>query len=927
MNEPINFEKLILDFVASDGYQPMKLRGIAKGLKLLDDEKNLKRAVKRLIKQDRLAYGPKHLVMLSKSRPMATVKTAAKSKSGTDSTKTSNATIRTSERSNEIIGTFRRAAAGFGFVTPQASTATDRSEDIFIPKQKTLDAADQDLVRIRLSRGHQDSKPDPRGASGRIVLVLERHTNRFVGTYFERGKDGIVVVDGGLFETGILVGDAGAKNCRVDDKVVIEMVHFPSSQQEGEGVIVEVLGERGKPGVDTLSIIRQFGLPEDFSEKVLEDARQQAAAFNDETIPDNRTDFTTKTVITIDPQTARDFDDAISLERLENGHWQLGVHIADVSHFVPYHSELDNEAFYRGTSVYLPDRVIPMLPEIISNNLASLQPDRVRYCLTALIEMTDTGIPIATELFRGAIKSVHRFNYEEIDQYLANDEPWRQKLTPGVFQLVRDMHTLAMKIRKRRMDGGAINLVLPEIKIDLDDDGKVCGAHTVENTESHQVIEEFMLAANIAVAQRLVDEKLFLMRRVHPYPTDAKLADLNNFVKGLGIDAENLQNRYEMKRVIEQSEGMPEQHAIHYAVLRSMQKAIYSPEEIGHYALNADTYCHFTSPIRRYPDLIIHRMVGDLIDGKKPESNFDRLTSLGKHCSELEKRAAEAERELTKLKLLNFMSDKVGQTLHAIITGVEAFGIFAQGVEIPAEGLLPVANLPEDSYQYDRASRMLTGFKQDNQFRLGDQIEVKVAMVDPDRRMLEFELVGVKPSPRNAIQRSQHVSRPASQRHSEKTVREKSPREHAIRGKPTREKPARDETARHEKKPSRDDTARQEKLGGKRVAGKNEPAAQEKRPAEKPDGWAFERASGPQAGQRKKRRISERDAIDKKRTGKPGKSPGNQSKSENSKLGKPKSSKRITSKTVSPKPKSANPKSSQPRASKPRSSHPPKKSE
>ena len=461
------------------------------------------------------------------------------------------------------------------------------------------------------------------------------------------------------------------------------------------------------------------------------------------------------TVVTIDPKTARDFDDAISLKRLENGHWELGVHIADVSHFVPYRSELDNEAFQRGTSVYLPDRVIPMLPEIISNNLASLQPDRVRFCLTAMIEFTAEGIPMATELFRGAIKSVHRFNYEEIDDYLANDKPWKKKLAPEVFQLVRDMHTLAMTLRKRRMNGGAINLVLPEIKIDLDDDGKVCGAHTVENTESHQVIEEFMLAANEAVAQRMVDEKLFLMRRIHPQPTEAKLADLTSFVRGLGIECDSLQDRFEMKRIIEASEKMPEQHAIHYAVLRSMQKAIYSPEEIGHYALNSEAYCHFTSPIRRYPDLIIHRMVGDLIDGKRPESNYDRLSMLGKHCSDLEKRATDAECELTKLKLLNFMVDKVGQSLHAIITGVEAFGVFAQGIEIPCEGMIPVANLPDDAYQYDRASRTLQGFKKGNQFRLGDQIEVRVAVVDPDQRMMEFGLVGVDPSPRNITRRSE----------------------------------------------------------------------------------------------------------------------------------------------------------------------------
>ncbi len=742
MNNSLNLEKLILELVYADGYQPLKPRTIAKKLKLIDEERAIKKAIKKLVRQDRLAYGSKHLV----TKPSGSKSTSDSKQSPSEKPK---------RRQDEITGVFRRTNAGFGFVTPQDSTATDRSADIFIPKHKTLDAADLDVVRIRVSRGHRGKRDDTsQRISGRIIEVLQRHTHRFVGTYQEHSGYGFVLVDGAVFESGILVGDAGAKNCKVGDKVVIELVRFPSDRQDGEGVIAEVLGDRGKPGVDTLSVIRQYGLPEDFPESVLENAREQAEAFDDTVIPPSRRDFTNATVITIDPKTARDFDDAISLQRLENGHWELGVHIADVSHFVPSRSELDNEAYQRGTSVYLPDRVIPMLPEIISNNLASLQPDRVRFCLTAIIEFSDAGVPVSSELFRGAIKSCHRFNYEEIDDYLADDKPWKKKLAPEVFTLVRDMHGLAMTLRKRRLDGGSINLVLPEIKIDLDDHGKVCGAHEVEYTESHQIIEEFMLAANIAVAQRLIDEKLFLLRRVHPLPTEAKLRDLTEFVRGLGIESGSLQDRFEMKRVIEESEDTPQQHAIHYAVLRSMQKAVYSPEEIGHYALNADSYCHFTSPIRRYPDLIIHRMVGDLIDGKRPKSNFDQLLTVGKHCSELEKRAADAERELTKLKLLNFMANKVGESLHAVITGVEAFGIFAQGIEIPAEGMIPVANLPEDSYQYDRGSRTLAGFKKQNQFRLGDQCEVRVALVDPDQRLMEFELLGVRPSSKNITNRS-----------------------------------------------------------------------------------------------------------------------------------------------------------------------------
>ncbi len=771
MNPSINIEKLILELVLADNYQPLKPKAIAKKLELLEDEKKVRRTIRKLVQAGRIAFGDKHQVIKPKSKPKggkrksndpepsfgdgvfpadadpfplhSKSKANAKPKAGSkakapskpDGTRESTKTPE-KKKKNQIVGVFRRNQAGFGFVTPLDSVVIDRSEDVFIPRSKTLDAADRDTVTVRVSKPRPGNRPDR--MSGRIVEVVERHTHRFVGTYRESGNYGVVVVDGGGFDSAILVGDAGAKNCRIEDKVVVEMVHFPSENEPGEGVIVEILGARGEPGVDTKMIIREFDLPEEFPEGVLQDAREQAEQF-DESI-EGRTDFTKQTVITIDPKTARDFDDAISLQRLENGHWELGVHIADVSHFVPFRSKLDTEAYLRGTSVYLPDQVIPMLPEIISNNLASLQPGRIRYCMTAVIEFSETGVPINTQLHRGAIKSAHRFNYEEIDDYLENDKPWKEKLAPDVFRIVRDMHTLAMTLRKRRMDGGAIDLILPEVKIELGDDGAVSGAHTVQNTESHQVIEEFMLAANEAVARRLADEKLFLMRRIHPKPTEAKLADLTKFVRELGIDCDNLESRHELKRVIAESADMPQRHAIHFAVLRAFQKAIYSPEEIGHFALNSENYCHFTSPIRRYPDLVIHRMVGDLVDGKKPKSNFDTLATLGKHCSDLEKRATEAERELIKLKLLSFMAERVGETINAVITGVESFGIFVQGVDIPAEGMLPVNNLPPDSYEYDRASRVMSGFEEPNQFQLGDSIRVKISKVDLDQRLLEYEI-------------------------------------------------------------------------------------------------------------------------------------------------------------------------------------------
>jgi ribonuclease R len=715
-----DLERLVLAHVQQSNYRAAKPGAIARQLKLPEEQhRDLKKTIKRLVKKGQLKYASNHLVL-----PMA----AGDSKPSQKSTPTAEG----------VTGIFRRASGGFGFVRPAGTArSSGKTQDVFIPQRKTMDAANGDTVLVRMSNERQ--RGGEMRTSGEIVEVLERDTHRFVGTYFERAAVGYVQVDGTVFAQPICVGDPGAKSARHADKVVIELVRFPSHMHEGEGVIVEVLGARGEPGVDTLGIIREYNLPEEFSEEVLDVARQQADRF-DESLA-GRLDLTGTTVITIDPVDARDFDDAISLERLDNGHWRLGVHIADVSYFVPEKTLLDDEARDRATSVYLPDRVIPMLPEIISNNLASLQPERVRYTKSAFIEMTEDGARVATDVHNAAIRSDRRFTYEEVDEYLSDPKPWREKLTPEVFDLLGRMHELAMILRRRRLDHGAIELTLPEVKIDLDKNGRVAGAHLVENTVSHQIIEEFMLAANEAVAQMLTDAELYFLRRIHESPSPKKLKSLTEFVRELGIECESLESRFEIKRVIEVVADRPERHAVNYAVLRSMQKAIYSPVEEGHYALASDQYCHFTSPIRRYPDLVIHRMLDSLLSDQRPPNDFEHLSLLGQHCSEREQRAEGAERELIKVKLLDYLSKRIGEQMDAVITGVEDFGLFAQGVKLPAEGMIHVSSLQDDYYDYDSRSHSLTGKRAGNSYRLGDVIRVEIFHVDIDRRVLDLRLV------------------------------------------------------------------------------------------------------------------------------------------------------------------------------------------
>lgn len=716
-------QEAILQHVRSPQYKPVKPKVIARALQVSSEEAHLvKKAVKALIKAGFLEYGSGHIVYLAGTRKKD----------------------EPAKLPSEIIGVFRRKEAGHGFVRPKALPGqTEPPEDIFIPPDWTGDAATGDLVRVRLAIRRRNGE---RLRAGQIVEVLERQNSRFVGTYFEEDGQGFVQVDGTVFAEPIYVGDPGARGVRPDDKVVIEMLRYPTHHRGGEGVIVEVLGPLGKPGVDTLSIMREFDLPEEFPPEVLEEARLQAAQF-EETIPADRYDATEETTITIDPEDARDFDDAISLERREDGSWRLGVHIADVAHFVPPNSAIDHEARQRATSVYLPDRVIPMLPELISNGLASLQPGRLRFTKSVYIEYTPDGIKTDVKIYRSVIRSDKRLTYEQVDAFLEDPEKFKRAWGTKIHDLLLRMRELARILRHRRQLRGALELVMPEIKVDLDRKGQVVGAHLVPNTESHQMIEEFMLAANESVAEALRDRAWPFLRRIHKPPSAKKIEILQGFIEALGFPVGDLENRFSLQKLLQYATGKPQQYAVHYAVLRSLQRAIYSPLEEGHYALASDCYCHFTSPIRRYPDLTIHRLVDALLTNQTPRFDLTDLVALGEHCSDREEQAEAAERELTRLKLLSFLSERIGMEMDGIVTGVERYGLFVQGIALPADGFIPVGALQEDYYDFDRGLHQLVGRRKGNQFRLGDLVRVAVAQVNLERRQLEFRLVAHRGHP------------------------------------------------------------------------------------------------------------------------------------------------------------------------------------
>jgi ribonuclease R len=698
------FAERVLALVDEPDYKPVTLKAMARRFEVPADEYGEFRAiVKRLIKERKLELGK-------------------------------DKTLRRPDLTGLVVGVFRRSAKGFGFVRPHRATA--KIDQIYVPVEATRDASSGDEVAVKISKRPQ--RPGMK-VEGRIVEVLARASGVFVGTYFEVGENSFVQVDGTDFHEPIAVGDPGAKGARPGDKVAFEMVRYPTPYLEGEGVITEILGQRGQPGVDTLAVIRAFVIPDTFDESVLDEAREQAKLFDEGQIG-GRIDLRGLPTVTIDPATARDFDDAISLSRDRQGHWALVVHIADVSHFVRAGSALDRAARHRGTSVYLPDRVIPMLPEILSNSLASLQAGRTRFAVSVFIDFSPEGILTSKRFARSAIKVDHRFTYEQAFEVMKQPGAPHAGIAPEICRMLGEMLELAMILRRRRFAHGALELTLPEIEIDLGERGEVTGAHVAVQDESHQIIEEFMLAANEAVASSLTKAEIEFLRRAHADPEPFKLIQFGEFVRSLGLVIDQPQSRFELQRVLNETVGKPEEYAVHYGLLRSLKQANYTPEAEGHYALASDDYCHFTSPIRRYPDLQVHRQLIDWLAGKKPRAKHDALVLLAQHCTRTERRAEAAERELIRVKMLSYLEGQIGEAFHAIIVGVEDFGLFCRLSELPVEGLIHVSSLADDYYYLESGTHTLVGRHSGRRHRLGDRALVRIAHVDVDRRELDLVL-------------------------------------------------------------------------------------------------------------------------------------------------------------------------------------------
>jgi ribonuclease R len=670
------------------------------------------------------------------------------------------------DRMNLIVGRMVINPRGFGFVVPDRPLE-EISGDLYIAGSNLNQAMHGDRVVARLERVSDNR------AEGRIVRILERGSATVVGRFdVDPSGFGFVVPFDRRLVMDVQIPPGEHLDAEAGDMVVVEITRWPTPARGPLGRVTEVLGDIDEPGVDNEIIIRKFGLPDAHSEEAIAEARRIGSEVREKDLR-GRTDFRPLLTVTIDGEHARDFDDAISLERLPNGHYWLGVHIADVAHYVPEGGVLDEEAYERSTSVYFPDRAIHMFPSELSTGLCSLNPKVDRLVQSCLMEVDSKGAVVRCELHDGVIHSDARMTYNEVHAILAGHDPEttaKYKALVPLFETMRDLFEILNKRRHRR---GSIDFDLKEPEIVLDDQGMVEAIIAAERNVAHRIIEEFMLLANETVAQHLDENDVPTLYRVHEAPDPLKVAEFEEFVAtlgySLGAPPEKVKPR-DFQKLVERMRGTPEEKPIAFLMLRTMQKARYDPQNLGHFGLAAESYTHFTSPIRRYPDLVVHRTLRESRHGQMSEDRreelIDDLPEIARHTSERERRADEAERELVQWKKVRFMADKVGDEFEGYITGVTAFGLFIELIEHFVEGLVHVSTMADDYYRFVDKAHFLQGEKTGKVYRLGDRVKVQVVKVDLERRQVDLGLSDildrVRQSERNRGPRHSRIQLKAS---------------------------------------------------------------------------------------------------------------------------------------------------------------------
>ncbi len=652
-----------------------------------------------------------------------------------------------------VIGRISCNEKGFAFVIPDQPEGTEKPKgataggDIYVGQEDTWVAMHGDKVVVRLNREPKRFKTEDK-RSGRVIRILERANETIVGTLQKTKLFYYVIPD----EPRIIhdIYTKQTRNARVGDKVVVKLAEWKSRHVNPEGEIVEVLGASSTPGVDILAIIRKHHLAMQFSPQVLAEAEAIPNTISERDLG-QRADFRNHFVVTIDPDDAKDFDDAVNVDELPDGGWRLGVHIADVSHYVRPGSALDREALARGNSVYLVDRVLPMLPEKLSNGLCSLRPREDRLTQTCVIEFDSKLVAHKVSFSLSVIRSRHRLTYKEAFARLQSSDD-HDELT----RELKKMWRLASKLRHQRFAHGSLSLDFPETKVRLDKNGKPIAIEKIENDISHQLIEEFMLAANEASARHLCNLQVACLYRIHEDPDLERLRDFRAYAQSFGYKVGDVAHRRELQKLLEAVKGKPEEYAVNLALLRSLKRARYSPNPVGHYGLAKKYYTHFTSPIRRYADLVVHRTLLSVLGasahpaGKLTRYAVGELAKICDHVSQTERTADEAEKESVELKKMEYFQQQLatGQldTQDAIVSGVRNFGLFVELTNSLVQGLVHISTLDDDFYHYDEQRERLVGKRTKRIIQIGDGLRVQVERVDVFKRQIDFRVVNEAPS-------------------------------------------------------------------------------------------------------------------------------------------------------------------------------------
>jgi ribonuclease R len=647
------------------------------------------------------------------------------------------------EKMDLYVGRLQTHQAGYGFVTPERPL--DAGGDIYISGPHLNEAMHGDRVVVRIERIKDGGR-----AEGRIIRILERSNEWIVGRY-DRDDDGMgyVVPFDRRVLMDIFVPPGQEGGASPAEMVVVELTRWPTSTRGAIGRVAEVLGNIDAPGVDTEIIIRKYGIPDTHPQDAVTEALRLGRSVSERDVR-GRTDFRSVPTVTIDGEHARDFDDAITIERLPNGHFWLGVHIADVSHYVQEGSALDREAYTRGTSVYFPERAVHMFPAELATGLCSLNPHVDRLVQSCLMEVDRRGRVTRSEFHDGVINSDERMTYTAVNAILTDHDPQLMAQYAAfvpMFEQMRELFQILNDARRRR---GSIDFDLHEAEVIMDEGGLVEDIIALERNVAHRLIEEFMLLANETVASYLEAQNAPSLYRVHEEPDVLKVAKFEDFISGFGYSlaapAGALRPRH-FQKLIERIHGKPEEKPIAFLMLRTMQKARYAPENLGHFGLAAASYTHFTSPIRRYPDLVVHRALravrrGLLTEESREEMN-EEMPEIARHTSEMERRADDAERELVQWKKVKFMADKVGDEFEGYVTGVAAFGLFIELIEHFVEGLVHISTMADDYYRFVESAHLLRGENTQKVYRLGDKVRVQVIRVNMEIRQVDLGLVEI----------------------------------------------------------------------------------------------------------------------------------------------------------------------------------------